>query len=251
MMDDQRVGRIVRFLRVRRRWRQVDLARLAHCSQNVISLVERGHLDRLALKTLRRILAALDAGVVLEVRWRGAALDRLLDEGHAILIAAVADHLRRLGWLVEIELTYSEYGERGSYDILAFMPTLGILLVIEVKTELASAELTLRKLDEKTRLAAKIASDRFGWRATSVSRFLVLPEITTERRRVARHSAIFERALPSRNLEIRRWLEKPTGRLAGIWFFAARDAGVAISEIRRPQRMRRPKSGPDNPPVAA
>jgi class 3 adenylate cyclase len=46
-------------------------------------------------------------------------------------------------------------------------------------------------------------------------------------------------------------LEKPAARLTGIWFFAGRDAGVAISEIRRPQRIRRPKSDPSNPPIAA
>ncbi|MGI8927837.1 MAG: helix-turn-helix domain-containing protein [Candidatus Limnocylindrales bacterium] len=250
-MDDQRTGRIVRALRQRRGWRQADLAAAAGCSQNLISLVERGHFDRIALRTVRRILAALDAAVFVELRWRGAALDRLLDEGHASLAGAVAEWLRGKGWQVEFEVTYSEFGERGSFDLLAYHPVLSILLVIEVKTDLPSGEATLRKLDEKARLAAKVARDRFDWRARSVSRVVVMPESKTLRRRVSRHSALFQAALPARNVEIRRWLARPSGQLAGLWFFSGRDSGVPISTIRRRERVRRPNSVPINPLVAA
>lgn len=89
-MDDQRVGRIARVLRQRKEWRQSDLAREAGCSQNLVSLIERGHLDRLSIRVVRRVLAALDASVLVDVRWRGAAMDRLLDDAHASLVAAVA-----------------------------------------------------------------------------------------------------------------------------------------------------------------
>ena len=118
VVDDQRVGRIVRALRRRRGWRQIDLGAAAGCSQNLVSLVERGHLDRISLHMLRSLLAALDAIALLELRWRGAALDRLLDEAHALVLGAVAGLLRSHGWIVEVEVTYSEYGERGSFDIL-------------------------------------------------------------------------------------------------------------------------------------
>ncbi|HUP83002.1 MAG TPA: XRE family transcriptional regulator, partial [Candidatus Limnocylindria bacterium] len=65
-MDDQRVGRIVRASRRRRRWRQVDLAAVAGCSQNLVSLIERGHSDRVAMRTMRRVLASLDATASIE-----------------------------------------------------------------------------------------------------------------------------------------------------------------------------------------
>lgn len=65
-VDDRRVGLIVRALRRRRGWRQIDLAGAGKCSQSLISLVERGHLDRLSTKALRTILAALDATAVIE-----------------------------------------------------------------------------------------------------------------------------------------------------------------------------------------
>jgi transcriptional regulator with XRE-family HTH domain len=240
-MDDQRVGRIVRALRHKKNWRQLDLAAAADCGQSEISLIERGHLDRVALRLLRRVLAAVDATCVIEVRWRGAALERLLDEGHASIVAAVAARLRRLGWLVEVEVTYSEYGERGSFDILAFHPTAGVLLVVEVKTDLPSAEGLLRKLDEKVRLATKVAGERFGWPAKSVSRLVVMPASMTLRRRVTRHAPLFDRVLPARSVTVRRWLANPVGRLAGVWFLSVRDGGAAISRTAPLERVRRPK----------
>lgn len=240
----------MRTLRQRRGWRQADLAEAGDCSQNLVSLIERGHLDRVALRAVRRIIAALDASVAVEVRWRGAGLDRLLDEGHAAVVGALAERLRQSGWLVEVEVTYSEYGERGSFDILALLPAGGSLLVVEVKTDLPSAEATLRKLDEKARLGAKVGRERFGWRAASVSRLLVMPDSATLRRRVGRHEAVFGRALPARNVAVRRWLAKPVGAISGIWFLSDRDAGVGISSARCRERIRRPDPGVTNPRVA-
>lgn len=248
-VDDQRVGRVLRALRRHRGWRQLDLARAAGCSQNLVSRIERGHVEMVAVRTVRRLMAALDASLALEVHWRGAGLDRLLDEGHATLVAAVAARLRELGWLVEIEVTYSEFGERGSYDLLAYHPVARMLLVIEVKTDLPSAEATLRKLDEKTRLAPKIARERFGWQATGVGRLLVMPDAYTLRRRIARHADLFGRALPARNVPVRRWLARPSGVLSGLWFVSNRDGGVAVSAARSAERVRRPIRAAGKPPV--
>ncbi|MGI8927836.1 MAG: helix-turn-helix domain-containing protein [Candidatus Limnocylindrales bacterium] len=71
-MDDQRIGRTVRALRRRRGWRQLDLTAAAKFSQKTVSRTERGHLP--ATHVLRAILAALDASLVLDVRWRAGAL---------------------------------------------------------------------------------------------------------------------------------------------------------------------------------
>jgi transcriptional regulator with XRE-family HTH domain len=60
-MDDVRVGRILRALRRRRGWTQKELGRRANVSQQAISLIERGHGGRLAVETVRRVFAALDA----------------------------------------------------------------------------------------------------------------------------------------------------------------------------------------------
>ena len=89
-MEDQKIGRTVRALRRRLRWRQADLALATHCSQTTISLLERGHLEHVSLPLLRKVLAALDATLAMDIWWRGAGLDRLLDEDHAHLVAHVA-----------------------------------------------------------------------------------------------------------------------------------------------------------------
>jgi transcriptional regulator with XRE-family HTH domain len=241
-MDDRRVGLIVRALRRRRGWRQSDLAAATDVSQSTISAVERGHLDTLTLFRIRRILGALDARGDFEVRWRGGALDRTLDEGHARLVGAVVGLLERYGWESRVEVTYSIYGERGSIDVLGFHGPSGSLLVVEVKTALTSIEETLRRHDEKVRLASRIGRERVGWRATTTSRLLVLPETSTTRDRVLRHVRILDSVLPDENVAVRQWLAAPSGTIHGRWFFriitprGAKEVGVGGDRVRRPNR---------------
>ena len=159
-----------------------------------------------------------------------------------MLVAIVVDMLTRAGWQARVEVTYSEYGERGSFDILAWHEPSQTLLVIEVKTDLPSAESTLRKLDEKTRLASKVASEGLGWRAASVARLLVMPEESTLRRRVARHSRIFDAALPDRGVAIRSWLRSPAGTVSGLWFLSSSTRASGIQPKGGRSRVRRPRS---------
>lgn len=247
-MDDQRIGRIVRALRRRLGWRQSDVARRAGCSQMTVSEAERGHLPSVPI--LRRILAALDASLVLDVRWRAGALDRLLDEAHASLVNAVTQLLATAGWEIRIEVTYNDFGDRGSIDILAFMPSLGILLVIEIKTDLAAVEGTFRKLDEKVRIAPEVARKRFGWDVRRVGWLLVLPESSTLRRRVERHARLFERAFPARGNAVRTWLRRPTGAIAGLWFLSANAQGSVIRRRGGPTRVRSATAQPPKAPAA-
>ena len=230
---------------------KLDLATAAGCSQTLISLIERGQIDGLSLRTVRRVLAALEIRSVLDLSWRGAALDRLLDEEHAGLVAIVAAHLRHHGWLVELEVTYSRFGERGSIDIFAFHEATGTLLVIEVKTDLPSTEATLRKLDEKVRLGPEIALARFGWRARSVARILVMPDASTLRRRVARHSGVFDPTLPSRGASVRAWRRSPSGSISGLWFLSRSGQRAGKQPKPGPIRVRSRKHQSPSTGVAA
>ena len=250
-MEDQRLGRIVRALRRRRGWRQTDLAIVAGCAQTSVSLIERGHLAHISLPALRHVIAALEATLDLEIRWQGAALDRLLDEDHARLVAKVVELLTRLGWETRVEVTYSEYGERGSYDVLAWHAATRTVLVIEVKTDLPSAEATVRKLDEKTRLARKVAREGLDWRAASVSRVLVMPDESTLRRIVGRHGVYFDRVLPVRGAEVRSWLREPEGQIAALWFLSGSNEAARIHRRGGRHRVRVPKSGPESDATAA
>lgn len=238
-MHDARVGRVIRALRQRRRWRQVDLALRAGVAQTTISSLERGHVERTSIAVLRRVFLALDAGLDLEPRWRGGALDRLLDERHASLVGFVARALRRYGWEVEAEVTYSIYGERGSIDLLALDRQRRMLLVVEVKSELVSLEAMLRTLDAKVRLAPAIASERFGIRPAGVSRLVVAPAGATVLRRVRAADAVLGVALPARGWTVRRWLREPSGRLDGLWIVSS-SSPSAGSHDRRPRERVRP-----------
>ena len=105
-MDDAKLGRAIRVIRLRLGLTQRDLGRRARQSQQQISRLERGHLDAATLRALRAVLAALGASLELRLRWRGPELDRLLDAGHAQIVAAVTDVLRAHGWEVLHEWTF-------------------------------------------------------------------------------------------------------------------------------------------------
>jgi len=209
-MNLVRLGMAVRALRRHRGWRQVDLARRARVSQQTISRLERGSAGSASLSLTARVIETLEADLDLVVRWRGGGLDRILDERHAALAGVAAARLARAGWEVVAEVSYSEYGERGSIDLLGIDAAAGTLVVVEVKTELLSIEATLRKHDEKCRLASRIVRARFGragpWRVCAV---LVLPDTGASRRHVRAHAAILDRTYPLRGREATAWLRDP------------------------------------------
>ena len=149
----------------------------------------------------------------------------------------MAELLRGAGWIVRIEVSYAIYGERGSIDLLVWHEATQTLLVIEVKTDVVSVEETLRKHDEKARLAGRIAAEQFAWRPRAVGRLLVLPGLVTPRRRVERHASVLEVAYPARGVAIRAWLRQPTGPMSGILFLQPAGGrqleGVGRRRIRR------------------
>ena len=202
-------------------------------------------MSRLSLATLRQVFAAVEAGFESTVIWRGGALDRLLDQRHAGLVAATIALLRRLDWTVAVEVTYSVYGERGSIDILAVNAALRIALVIEVKTELTSIEQLGRKLDEKVRLVhSSLCRERFGWKPIAVGRLVILPATDTARRAVERNESVLRVLFPSRGKEVRSWLRKPGGQLSGLVFVADTNRRSVTGRPPARSRVRRPRASP-------
>ena len=217
-VDDVGLGRTLRALRLRARRSQADAAQRAGMSQTTWSRVERGHVDEVAVGTLRRIFAAVDARIEVTPSWRGGAIDRLRDARHAALVAEVVLLLEALGWQTAVEATYSEFGERGSIDVLATRAADRVVLIVEVKSEITSLEATLRQLDPKVRLASRIVADRYGWRPAAVGRLLVVEATMTNRRRVASLRTVLDRAFPIRSVEARRWLARPSGTCSALLF---------------------------------
>jgi transcriptional regulator with XRE-family HTH domain len=240
-MDDVRLGARYRVLRHRLGWRQRDVGDRADLSQDVISLVECGHVEDVSVRALRRHARAIGADLHLELRFRGAELDRLVDEGHAALVGAVARRLETLGWETRPKVSFAVFGERGSIDLVAWHAPSATLLVIEVKTEVASLEETLRRHDAKVRLAAGVVRERFGWRPRRVARLLVLPDDSTPRRQVRRRDDVLRVAYPLRGPGLRRWLAAPSGSVAGLAFLAPTNDGRANRRPVSRRRIRAPR----------
>ena len=210
----------------------------------MVSRLERGRIATMPVGSIRDMAQALGAEVLLVIRWRGGELDRLMDEAHATLMGRAVEILQAFGWETRSEVSFSVYGERGSIDVLAWHAPTRTLLVVEVKSELTSVEETLRVHDAKLRLAARIAADRFGWHATITARLLVLPDLSTSRRRVARHRAVLDGAYPLRGHTIRAWLITPTplvrpATVGGLLFLSptqaarSRNGPVSRKRVRR------------------
>lgn len=187
-------------------------------SQSGISRVELGGVEDRTVGSLERLASSLGARLVVELRWNGERLDRLLDEVHAGLVERVIAHLAGLGWAVIPEVSYSIFGERGSIDVLAYHPVERACLVVEVKSVVPDVQAMLTALDGKRRLAPRIARDR-GWDVVAVGRVLVVADDRTARRRIAAHEQTFEVAFPVRGVTLRRWLRQPSGSApSGLWF---------------------------------
>ncbi len=209
-------------------------------SQQQVSRMERGQLSRVPVGTVRLAFAAVEASAEWDIRWRGGALDRLLDERHAALVGAIADLLSAAGWTVVPEVTYSVYGERGSIDLVGREPG-GTLLVVEVKSQLTAIESTLRKHDEKARLARPIVVEQFSCQPIAVARLLVLPDDRTSRRRVERAAAVLDRRYPLRGWAMREWLQTRSGPGDGLLFLSSttrrsrsQPRNAESARIRRP-----------------
>lgn len=236
-MDGVRVGRVLRALRIRRSWRQTDLADRVGCSQALIARVERGGADRLTAARLERIVLALGARLVVRVDWNGEAADRLLDADHATLVELVVDYLRRAGWEATPEVTFAIGAERGSIDILAWHAASSTLLVIEVKSVVPDVQAMLATHDRKVRLADRIAAQQ-GWRPRRIGSLLVIAESRTARRRVEAHAATFQARFPARAAAIRRFIAQPARHEAihGLWFLSARTGASSRQRVVRRRR---------------
>ena len=240
-MDDQRVGSALRTIRLRRRLRQIDIATTAGVSAATISRLERGHLGAFTLETIRAVAKALDIRVDLAPRWRAGDLDRLLNARHSLLHELVARSFRDLpGWIAEPEVSFAIYGERGVIDILAWHPGRRMLLVIELKTDIADINDLVGTVDRKRRLAVEVAIER-GWIARGgappdVSTWVIVADGHTNRRRVQAHGSMLRAAFPSDGRSIGGWLRDPARPIRALSFWPdLRDQNVSrgLTPVRR------------------
>jgi transcriptional regulator with XRE-family HTH domain len=187
-MRDLEVGRLLRMVRIRRGWRLRDVAGRCGLSPATIGRTELGSIA--SVRVLRTHAAALDLRAEWRMVGRGADVARLLDEEHAAIVETLAATLRQGGWRVEAEASYSEYGERGRVDVLAFDPAGKALAVVEVKTELADLQELFGSLSVKARLAPGLGR-RMAWHPTRVVTLLAVAATAANRSIVGAHPTLF------------------------------------------------------------
>jgi transcriptional regulator with XRE-family HTH domain len=238
--DDLRLGTAIRLWRERGRRRQIDIATDAGVSRQCVSLMERGHLDALSVRTARAIAAAAGIDLPFAPRGRGAQFDRLVDEEHSAIVDSVISRLVADGWDPMVEFSFNDYGDRGSVDILAWHAEWDALLVVEVKSRLANLQDTCRSLDVKARIVPRLAAQARAWRPRVIGVVLVVPESTREREAVARRRSTFAASFPARTVEIRRWLRRPAVGLRGLWFLRFANTSCAKRESSIRIRARQP-----------
>lgn len=218
--DDERLGELFRLLRHRSGLTQGDVALATSIPVRDIHKLEIGRAGEVVFERVRRLFGQVDARARMSVWWHGAAADRLLDERHASIAEQGARIIARYSWATPAEVTYSEYGERGSIDVFAHRREYAAVAVCEVKSAFGSLEELNRSLDVKARLAPKLCQDRFGWTPLHVGRLLIVPGVSSTRRVVATHRHTMDQLYPARGREIRAWLRRPGRSIGAIWFLS-------------------------------
>lgn len=241
MGDDVQIGRMVQDVRVAHNLRQSDVAARAGISRQTMSRLECGLVDGMTVGSLRAISRAMGMPSIVALGWRSPEVDRLRDRLHAAMVEEVATILHGLGWQIAPEHSFNFYGERGSTDVLAWRVSTRALLIVETKTRLWDLQDTLVTLDRKRRLLPGLATREWGWRPRFVGTVLVMPDMSTHRHVIERHTATFRAALPQRQGEVRNWLARPLGDLRGIWFLPIshyEDIGQRSGRRRASKRRR-------------
>jgi transcriptional regulator with XRE-family HTH domain len=236
-MRDEEVGAVLRAVRHRRGLRQSDVGRRARMARSRLTGIERGDLSDVPLGVLRAYASVLGVRIDLLACWHGADLARLLDADHARLQEAWKRRLQRQGWQTRAEVTFSHFGERGSYDLLAFEPASRTLLVVEVKTVVADLGGLLRQVDVKERLAVNLAARPIGWQPRCVVPCLIVADTRTNRRRLAEHEALLDRYAVRGHAAI-AWLRQPGAEAGSGLLVVSKAAQVTTGDLRQAGRRR-------------
>lgn len=223
--DDDRMGRLLVAIRRKSHLSQRALAIAAGVPREDVMHIEAGDVGRVPLDRTRRVFVAAGGRTHLATWWNGAAADRILDERHAALVERAVGVFQRRGWTTAVEVSFSEYGERGSVDVLAADQRHLAVAVGEIKSDLGSLEETNRRLDVKGRLAPVIAQRQFGWRPKVVGKILIVPEASTIRRIVAAHALTMASAYSTQGRAVRERIRDPSRSMSGLWFLSEVAAG--------------------------
>jgi transcriptional regulator with XRE-family HTH domain len=159
-------GHVVRTTRSRIRWTQRELARRSGVVQSRISMIERGLVDDVRISEIEAICSALRIEYRIDFRTPDL-LARPADLVHARCSAHVDRRLSAQGFRIAREVEIGSGRIRGWIDLLAFDPATRLLVIVEIKTELADLGGLERALGWYER-GARLAAAELRWRPRSV-----------------------------------------------------------------------------------
>jgi transcriptional regulator with XRE-family HTH domain len=175
-------GRGARDIRERLGLTLEEVALAAGITASYLAGVERGRANP-TFDTVDRVSQALGLQLLLDIRPPIFIASRpTSDRVHARCSAYVERRFRAAGWLTSREVAMVDGRYRGWIDLLAFDPTRGSLLIIEIKTKLEDIGALERQLGWYERSAPDLARER-GWSVRS-TRSLVLLIASDEVERV-------------------------------------------------------------------
>lgn len=203
-----------REVRLGLRLTQTELADTVHVSRGYVAAIEAGKANP-TLDVVERIGACLGLDVDLVLR-----PPTLIDHSsqsdlvHARCIAHVERRLRAAGWQTarEVEIVQGRY--HGWIDILAFDPTSGCLLVIEIKTRLTDLGAVERQLGWYARTAGESAR-RMGWVPRRIVSWLLVLASDEVDRVIANNAQLLGAAFPIRARAMLGWLTDGRHPLTG------------------------------------
>ncbi len=220
-VDGIRLGTVCRALRIKKRWRQVDVAARAGVSRTTVSRIERGDVSRLRVacsdqRRCRRSAAVSISWCVGRVAsWTACSMPAIRRSTNPSLAGLAAT--RAGSSLPRCRSRFA--GNAGVIDILAWHAESRTLLVIELKTEIVDINELMGTLDRKRRLAPLVARER-GWYPRAVALWLIVADSVTNRRRVRSHAATLRAALPSDGRSMSGWLKRPASELRCLSFWS-------------------------------
>jgi transcriptional regulator with XRE-family HTH domain len=197
-------------------WTQEELGARVGQTQGWVSRVENGRIEDLTFTSAERLLGAMGARLVVTVDAPHLGDRRRQREpGHSRMSAHAGTRLTRDGWQVATEVEVGGDRSRGWIDILAYHAATGILLVIELKTEIHDVGAIQRSLGWYEREAWQ-AARRLGWRPRHIVGCLLLLATEANDTRVADNRDVFTAAFSGRARDLDAILSAqiPPGRIS-------------------------------------
>jgi transcriptional regulator with XRE-family HTH domain len=191
-----RMAAICRHRRVELGTTQIAVARALEISRSHYAAIESGRANP-SLALVDRIGEVL--GIRLDMVARPIVVvsgSRVRDALHACCSGYVARRLVADGWVVRREVPIEDGRLRGWIDILAYDPSSGIVLVIEIKTGVDDVGRLERQIGWYERaVASAIPAD---WRPNSIASWVLVLATAEADQAVIRHGDILGAVFPTR-----------------------------------------------------